>query len=152
MEVVVIRPPLIYGKGVKANFLSLMRAAKKRIPMPFLGVKNLRSLVSLQNLISFISCVITHPSAANQIFFVSDGEDVSIADLYKKISFSLGVSPRVFFVPVSVLRGLALFVGKEAAVDRLCESLQVDITKNKSVLGWEPTYSLEEGLSELVRS
>ena len=152
MEVVVIRPPLIYGKGVKANFLSLMRAAKKRIPMPFLGVKNLRSLVSLQNLISFIGCVITHPSAANQIFFVSDGEDVSIANLYKKISFSLGVSPRVFFVPVSVLRGLALFVGKEAAVDRLCESLQVDITKNKSVLGWEPPYSLEEGLSELVGS
>ena len=152
MEVVVIRPPLIYGKGVKANFLSLMRAAKKRIPMPFLGVRNLRSLVSLQNLVSFIDCVITHPSAANQIFFISDGDDVSIAELYKKISNALGISPRVFFVPVFVLRGLALVIGKEAAVDRLCESLQVDITKNKNILGWAPPYSLEKGLSEMVRS
>lgn len=151
MEVVVIRPPLIYGKGVKANFLSLMRAAKRRIPMPFLGVRNLRSLVSLQNLVSFIDCVITHPSAVNQIFFVSDGEDVSIAELYKKISKASGISPRLFFVPVFVLRGLASVVGKGAAVDRLCESLQVDITKNKKLLDWVPPYSLEEGLLEVVR-
>ena len=152
MEVVVIRPPLVYGNGVKANFLSLIRAAQKRIPMPFLGIKNLRSLVSLHNLVSFISCTITHPSAANQVFFVSDGEDVSIADLYKKISIAFGILPRVFFVPVFVLRGLAFVIGKEAAVDRLCESLQVDISKNKTILGWVPPYSLEEGLSEMVKS
>jgi len=152
MEVVVIRPPLIYGKGVKANFLSLMRASQKRIPMPFLGIKNLRSLVSLRNLVSFISCAITHPAAANQIFFVSDGVDISISELYKKISIAFGVSPRVFFVPVFVLRGLALAVGKKAAVDRLCESLQVDISKNKTILGWVPPYSLEDSILEMVSS
>lgn len=152
MEVVIIRPPLIYGKGVKANFLSLMKAAQKRIPMPFLGINNLRSLVSLQNLMSFISCVITHPLAANEIFFVSDGEDISISELYRKISKAVNVPPRVFFVPVSVLRGLALIAGKEAAVDRLCESLQVDITKNNVLLGWSPPYSLERGISEMVKS
>jgi len=152
MEVVIIRPPLIYGKGVKANFLSLMKAAQKRVPMPFLGVKNLRSLVSLQNLSSFISCAIAHPRACNEIFFVSDGEDVSISDIYKKISRACNVSPRVFFVPIFVLRGLAAVVGKEAAVDRLCESLQVDISKNKMILGWMPPYTLEQGLAEMVKS
>jgi nucleoside-diphosphate-sugar epimerase len=151
MEVVIIRPPLIYGKGVKANFLSLMRAASKRMPMPFLGINNLRSLVSLQNLTSFINCIIDHPLAKNEIFFVSDGEDVSIADLYKKISKALNVSPRVFFVPISILRALASIIGKDAAVDRLCESLQVDISKNKTILGWMPPYTLEQGILEMVK-
>lgn len=152
MEVVIIRPPLIYGKGVKANFLSLMRAAQKRIPMPFLGIKNLRSLVSLQNLSSFITCVIAHPMARNEIFFVSDGDDVSIAELYKKISKAWNVSPRVFFVPIFILRSMAAMLGKAAAIDRLCESLQVDISKNKTVLGWIPPYTLEQGLVEMVKS
>jgi nucleoside-diphosphate-sugar epimerase len=151
MEVVIIRPPLIYGKGVKANFLSLMRAAAKRMPMPFLGINNLRSLVSLQNLTSFINCVIDHPLAKNEIFFVSDGEDVSIAELYKKISKALNVSPRVFFVPIPILRTLASIIGKDAAVDRLCESLQVDISKNKTILGWMPPYTLEQGILEMVK-
>jgi nucleoside-diphosphate-sugar epimerase len=151
MEVVIIRPPLIYGKGVKANFLSLMRAAAKRMPMPFLGINNLRSLVSLQNLTSFINCVIDHPLAKNEIFFVSDGEDVSIAELYKKISKALNVSPRVFFVPIPILRTLASIIGKDAAVDRLCESLQVDISKNKTILGWMPPYTLEHGILEMVK-
>lgn len=107
--------------------------------------------MSLQNLSSFIACVITHPMARNEIFFVSDGEDVSIADLYKKISKACNVSPRVFFVPIFILRGVASMFGNAAAIDRLCESLQVDISKNKTVLGWIPPYTLEQGLVEMVK-
>ena len=152
MEVVIIRPPLIYGKGVKANFLSLIKAAQKGIPMPFLGVKNLRSLVSLQNLASFVSCVITHPLAANEIFFVSDGEDVSTAELYRKISNAFKTPSRIFFVPIFMLRTAAQLLGKSSTVDRLCESLRVDISKNNTLLGWTPPYSIEQGLVDLVKS
>lgn len=152
MEVVIIRSPLIYGRGVKANFLSLIRAAQRGIPMPFLGVKNLRSLVSLINLTNFVSITITHPLAANETFFVSDGEDVSIADLYREISKAFNVPVRLFYVPIFILRNLAKFLGKSAAIDRLCESLQVDISKNKNLLGWTPPYSLKQSLAEMAKN
>ncbi|KOY00102.1 NAD-dependent epimerase/dehydratase family protein [Pseudomonas nunensis] len=151
MEVVIIRPVLVYGPGVKANFLSMIRWLQRSIPLPLGAVDNKRSLVSLDNLIDLVVTCFDHPEAANQTFLVSDGEDVSTTQLLCKIGRALG--QRVFLIPVPVglMSFVARLVGKGAIAQRLFGSLQVDIEKNKRLLGWTPPVTLDRGLSAAVQ-
>ena len=146
MEVVIIRPPLVYGPGVKANFASLMRAVQRGWPLPLGAVHNQRSLVALDNLVDFIVTCITHPQAANQTFLVSDGQDLSTTELVQGMAQAAGVPARLLPVPVWALQAGASLLGKGDAVQRLCGNLQVDISKARSLLGWVPPVSVEEGL------
>ncbi len=147
MEVVIIRPPLVYGPGVKANFLEMMRWLSRGVPLPLGAVtQNKRSLVALDNLVDLIEICIDHPAAANQIFLVSDGEDLSTAALLRRLSLALGRPARLIPVPVGLLKlGAALF-GRSAVAQRLCGSLEVDIGKTRDLLGWSPPVSVDEGL------
>ena len=146
MEVVIIRPPLVYGPGVKANFAALMRAVQRGWPLPLGAVHNQRSLVALDNLVDFILTCITHPQAANQTFLVSDGQDLSTTELVRGMAQAAGVPARLLPVPVWALQAGASLLGKGDAVQRLCGNLQVDISKARSLLGWVPPVSVEEGL------
>jgi UDP-glucose 4-epimerase len=146
MEVVIIRPVLVYGPGVKANFLSMMRWLNKGVPLPLGAIHNKRSLVALDNLVDLIVTCISHPAAANQTFLVSDGEDLSTTDLLRRMSLALGKSARLFPVPAWFIKGAAALLGKQAVVQRLCGSLQVDISKTCTLLGWEPPVSVDEAL------
>jgi UDP-glucose 4-epimerase len=146
LEVVIIRPPLVYGPGVKANFAALMRAVQRGWPLPLGAVHNQRSLVALDNLVDFIITCTTHPLAANQTFLVSDGEDVSTNQLVRGMAKAAGVPARLLPVPVPLLRAAAAALGKRDAIDRLCGNLQLDITKARTLLGWVPPVSVEEGL------
>ena len=146
MEVVVIRPPLVYGPGVKANFVALMRAVQRGWPLPLGAVHNQRSLVALSNLVDFIATCITHPQAANQTFLVSDGQDLSTTELVRGMAQAAGVSARLLPVPVWALQAGASLLGKGDVVQRLCGNLQIDMSKACSLLGWVPPVSVEEGL------
>jgi len=146
MDVVIIRPPLVYGPGVKANFAALMRAVQRGWPLPLGAVHNQRSLVALSNLVDFILTCITHPQAANQTFLVSDGQDLSTTELVRGMARAAGVPTRLLPVPVWALQAGATLLGKGDAVQRLCGNLQVDISKARSLLGWVPPVSVEEGL------
>lgn len=146
MELVVIRPPLVYGPGVKANFSALMRAVQRGIPLPLGSVRNMRSFVALDNLVDFIVVCATHQAAANQTFLVSDGQDMSTPDLIRAMAQAAGAPARLFPLPVKVLEVLARLIDREAAVERLCGNLQVDITKASEVLGWTPPVRVDEAL------
>ena len=146
MEVVIIRPPLVYGPGVKANFAALMRAVQRGLPLPLGAVHNQRSLVALDNLVDFIVTCITHPRAANHTFLVSDGHDLSTTELVRGMAQAAEVPARLLSVPVWALQAGATLLGKGDAVQRLCGNLQVDITKARRLLGWVPPVSVEEGL------
>lgn len=146
MEVVIIRPVLVYGPGVKANFLSMMRWLYKGIPLPLGAIHNRRSLVALGNLIDLIVKCIEHPRAANQTFLVSDGEDVSTSDLLRRLAGALGKPARLLPVPAWLMHRAAALLGKQAVTRRLFGSLQVDISKNQELLGWTPPLSLDKGL------
>jgi len=146
MEVVIIRPALVYGPGVKANFAALMRAVQRGWPLPLGAVHNQRSLVGLDNLVDFIVTCITHPQAANQTFLVSDGQDLSTTELVRGMAQAAGVPARLLPVPVWALQAGASLLGKGDAVQRLCGNLQVDISKARSLLGWLPPVSVEKGL------
>lgn len=150
MEIVIIRPPLVYGPGVKANFASLMRAVQRGWPLPLGAVHNQRSLVALDNLVDFIVTCISHPLAANQTFLVSDGHDLSTTELVRGLANTDGVPARLLPVPVWALQTGASLLGKGDAVQRLCGNLQVDISKARSLLGWVPPVSVEEGLRRTV--
>lgn len=151
MEVVIIRPPLVYGPGVKANFAALMRAVQRGWPLPLGAVNNQRSLVALDNLVDFIITCTTHPNAANQIFLVSDGQDLSTTALVRGMAQAAGVSARLVPVPTPLLRLAGRMLGKADAIDRLCGNLQVDNSKARDLLGWAPPVSVEEGLRRVVR-
>jgi nucleoside-diphosphate-sugar epimerase len=146
MEVVIIRPPLVYGPGVKANYLRMMRWINRGLPLPFGTIDNKRSLVALGNLVDLIITCIEHPAAANQIFLAGDGQDVSTTELLRSIGRALYKPARLFPCPVSLLSVAAALLGKKDMVQRLTDSLQVDISRTRSLLGWEPPLSLEEGL------
>ena len=150
MEVVIIRPPLVYGPGVKANFASLMRAVQRGWPLPLGAVLNQRSFVALDNLVDLIVTCITHPRAANQTFLVSDGKDLSTPDLIKRMARAMNRPARLMPVPVWALKAGASLLGKGDEVQRLCGNLQVDISKARSLLGWVPPVSVEEGLRRAV--
>ncbi len=147
MEVVIIRPPLVYGPGVKANFESMMRWLARGVPLPLSAVtQNRRSLVALDNLVDLIVTCLTHPAAANQTFLVSDGEDLSTAGLLKWMGVALGHPARLFYVPPSMLKLGAQAVSKPGIYQRLCGSLQLDIAKTRQLLDWTPPVSVDEGL------
>ena len=147
MEVVIIRSPLVYGPGVKANFESMMRWLKRGIPLPLGALtQNKRSMVALGNLVDLISVCLSHPAAANQTFLVSDGEDLSTTDLLQRTAAALGVNARLFSVSPMLLKSLAKLCGKEAIYQRLCRSLQIDMTKTQQLLHWKPPLSVEKGL------
>lgn len=146
MEVVIIRPVLVYGPGVRTNFLSMMRWQDKGIPLPFGAIHNRRSLVALENLADLIVTCVRHPAAANQTFLVSDGEDLSTTQLLRRMVQALGKPARLLPVPSVLLEWGAQLLGKRALSQRLCGSLQVDITKTRELLGWTPPVSVDEAL------
>lgn len=152
MEVVVIRPVLVYGPGVKANFHSMMRWVQRGLPLPFGAVDNRRSLVSLGNLVDLIVTCIEHPAAANQVFIASDGDDVSLPVLLRALGQALGRPVRLLPVPVGALKFAAGLVGRGDLALRLLGSLQVDIRKNRELLGWTPPLTLDQGLQITARS
>ncbi|QTE85275.1 UDP-glucose 4-epimerase family protein [Shewanella algae] len=153
LEVVIIRPTLVYGPGVKANFASLLKFVSKGLPLPFGLIKdNKRSLVSVKNLVDLIVTCIAHPKAANQVFLVSDDQDISTASMVKHMSQALGKPCRLFPVPLWCYRVAGKLTGKTDVVERLLGSLQVDITHTKSVLGWIPPQTLEQGFKETAEA
>ncbi|WMP17961.1 UDP-glucose 4-epimerase family protein [Thiothrix lacustris] len=152
MEVVIIRPPLVYGPGVKANFLSMMRWLHKGIPLPLGAIHNQRSLVALNNLVDLITTCIDHPAAANQTFLVSDGEDLSTTALLQRLGSALGKPTRLLPVPQRLLTASLTLLGKAAIAQRLCGNLQVDISKTRDLLGWVPPLSVDEALRQTAQA
>lgn len=150
LEVVILRSPLVYGPGVRANFLAMMEWIRKGIPLPLGSIHNSRSLIFSENLADAIFHCATHPQAAGETFFVSDGEDLSTQELISRLATLMGRKNPNFPFPLSLLRFLGSATGKSASIDRLTESLTVDIAKIRSRLGWAPPYSLNEGLEKTV--
>lgn len=152
MEVVIIRPPLVYGPGVRANFAAMLGWLQRGIPLPLGAIHNARSLVALDNLVDLTLTCIEHPKAANQTFLVSDGEDVSTTELLRRAAFAMGKRAILVPVPQFVLEAGAKLLGKPALAQRLCGSLQIDMTKTRKLLAWSPPISLDEGLRKVVLS
>jgi nucleoside-diphosphate-sugar epimerase len=152
MEVVIVRPPLVYGPGVKANFRALARAIAQGIPLPLGAIRNRRSLVSLDNLVDLLIICLDHPAAANEIFLVSDGEDMSTADLARRLGWAIGRPARLIPVPAGLLMAAASLLGKRDVAGRLVGSLQVDISKARRLLSWSPPVSVDEGLKRTAIS
>lgn len=151
MEVVVVRPPLVYGPGAKGNFAALVRRVARGVPLPLGAVRhNRRSLVGLDNLVDLIVTCLDHPGAANQVFLAADGEDLSTADLLQRVARAMGRPARLLPVPVWVLQAAAASLGKRAVAQRLLGSLQVDGSKARELLGWAPPVSVDEGLKRSV--
>lgn len=146
MEMVMVRSPLIYGPGVKANFLALMRALARGIPLPLGAIHNRRSMVALDNVVDLIVTCIQHPAAANETFLVSDGEDLSTTELIHRLACAMCRPAWLVPVPATVLITGLMLLGKREMARRLCGTLQVDITKVRKVLGWIPPVSVDEGL------
>jgi len=151
MEVVIIRPVLVYGPGVKANFLSMMRWLDKGVPLPLGAIDNRRSLVALDNLVDLIVTCIQHPAAANQTFLVSDGNDLSTTGLLRQMAKALAKPARLIPVPMWLLTTVATLLGRRAFSQRLCGSLQVDISKTCTMLGWVPPVSVEEAMKKTAQ-
>ncbi|MGB4812364.1 MAG: SDR family oxidoreductase [Methylophilaceae bacterium] len=150
MEVTIIRPPLVYGKGVRANFANMIRFIMCGIPLPLGNIHNKRSLVHVSNLVSMILCCIKHPDAANQTFLVSDGEDVSTTELLQSCAKAIGVKARLLPIPQKMLEFGATLLGKKNVAQRLCGNLQVSIDKARRILGWKPIVSFSDGIIDTV--
>lgn len=146
LEVVIVRPPLIYGARVGGNFLSLLRGVSRGLPLPLGAVSNGRSLLYVDNLAEALILCATHPNASGQTYLVSDGQDVSTAELIRMIAKALTCKARLFYFPTSLMRALALLMGRGDKVGRLLGSLQVSNAKIRKELGWVPRYSIEDGL------
>ena len=151
MQVVIIRPTLVYGAGAKGNFKSLMKLVARGLPLPLASIDNRRSLVGIDNLVDFIITCLEHPAAANETFLVSDGEDLSTPDLIRRMARAMNRPARLLPVPKSVLMAAAAMLGKRDMAQRLCGSLQVDISKSCELLGWNPPVSVDEGLRRAVK-
>jgi UDP-4-keto-D-QuiNAc 4-reductase len=146
MQGVVVRPPLVYGPGVKANFLRLMRWVKSGWPLPLGGIRNRRSLVSVWNLCDFLLCALEHPAAAGRVWLVSDGEDLSTSELIRQLALALGRPARLLPVPPPLLRAAAGALGRGAEIERLCGSLYLDSSPAQRELGWQAPLPLSQGL------
>lgn len=148
MEIVVIRPPLVYGPNAPGNFGKLISAVKRGIPLPLGSVtSNRRTLIGLSNLVSLIQVCLSHSAAVNQVFFAGDAEDISTSDLLRKMALAFKVPSRLLPCPLALLEAAANVAGKRAMLNRLCGSLQVDTSKARSLLGWNPPLSLDQGLA-----
>jgi len=150
MAVTIVRPPLVYGPGVRANFLKLMELVQRRIPLPLKSVQNRLSLIYVGNLVDALARCLDHPAAAGQTYLVSDGEDISTPDLVRSLATAMRVRPNLLPVPASLLRLAAKLVGKTDVVDRLIGSLTVDSRAIRTQLGWAPPVPLQQGLSATV--
>jgi len=147
MEVVIVRPPLVYGAGVQGNFASMLRWLDRGVPMPLASVThNRRSLVALGNLVDLLAQCVDHPAAANQVLLVSDGEDLSTAALLRRLALARGRKARLIPFPTRLLLTLGDWLGQGATLQRLCGNLQVDIAHTQSLLGWVPPVGVDEGL------
>jgi UDP-glucose 4-epimerase len=152
MEIVIIRPPLIYGKGVKANFKNLIKLCHYKLPLPFGAIDNKRSMVYIENLVDFIITCASHPKAANQTFLISDDKDVSTTELIQTIRQSLGLPALLIPMPQKWLVYLLNLIGKNSLAIRLCGNLQVDISKAKTLLDWKPPYTFKQGIQKTIDS
>jgi len=150
MEVVIVRPPLVYGPGVKANFAYMMRWVARGIPLPLGAIHNARSMVALDNLVDLLVACLQNPAAAGHTFLVSDGQDVSTTELLRRTAQAMGKKAFLLSVPAFVLELGATLLGKRAVAQRLCGSLQVDIDKTRHLLGWNPPLTLDQGLKKAV--
>lgn len=148
LEVVIVRPPLVYGPGVKANFLSMLRWLKRGVPLPFGAIDNRRSLVALDNLVDLLVLCLTHPAAVGQRFLVSDGEDLSTSELLRRLSSALGRPARLLPIPQAWIEGAARLLGRQSLSQRLCGSLQVNIDKTRERLGWTPPLTVDQALAK----
>jgi UDP-glucose 4-epimerase len=146
MEVVIIRPPLVYGQGVKGNFASLLKLASLSVPLPFGSIENRRSLVSVENLVDLICTCLDHPNAKNQTFLVSDDYDISTSELYRLIAKAGGYNSRIFWFPRSLLWLCLVLIGKKAVYERLFGSLEVDIEFTKLHLNWKPPHNVRASI------
>jgi UDP-glucose 4-epimerase len=151
LEVVIIRPPLVYGPGVKANFLNMLRWLHTGVPLPFGSINNLRSLVALDNLIDLVITCLAHPAAANQIFLAADGEDLSTTELMRRMAHALDGPSRLVPMPASLLEAGAALLGRRDMARRLCRSLQADTSKARTLLGWNPPISVDKGLDRVAQ-
>jgi nucleoside-diphosphate-sugar epimerase len=150
MDVVIVRPPLVYGPGVKANFASMMRWLDRGFPLPLGAIHNSRSLVALDNLIDLLVTCLMHPAASGQTFLVSDGEDISTTELLQRTAEAMGKRALLISVPPLILEKCAAILGKHTVAQRLCSSLQVDIEKTRNLLNWSPPITLNQGLKKAV--
>jgi nucleoside-diphosphate-sugar epimerase len=150
MEIVIIRPPLVYGAGVKANFAALMQAVQNGWPLPLGAVNNQRSLISLTNLVDFIKICTDHPAARNNTFLISDAQDISTSELVTYMAKAAGKPARLLRVPVPLLRLGGYLFGRTDFIERLCGNLQIDSSKAHNLLGWAPVITVEEGLMLLL--
>ncbi|MFZ6801214.1 UDP-glucose 4-epimerase family protein [Undibacterium sp. Di24W] len=148
MAITIIRPPLVYGKGVAANFLSLLIWVKKQVPLPLGSIHNQRSFVFVKNLTDFILHCVQNPMAYNQIFLISDGKDLSTTELLREAANALAVPSRLLPFPARLIGFAANLIGKKNIADRLCQSLRVDSSKARERLQWTPPYSVQQGLRE----
>lgn len=150
MEIVIIRPPLIYGPGVKANFGCMIKIIIKGLPLPFGAVSNQRSMLAIDNLVDFITLCATHPAAANQIFLLADGDDVSTTELFKKIAKAYKQPARLIPIPVPWMTFFAKLAGKHNITARLFGNLQIDIDKARQLLGWKPVTTMDQQLNKMA--
>lgn len=148
LEIVVIRSPLVYGPGVRGNFLQLLKALRRGVPLPLASIHNQRSLIYRENLVDALVCCAQDIRAAGQTYLASDGEDLSTAELIRRLGKALGVSVHLWPMPVVLLRFLGKFLGKQAVIDRLLGSLQINSSKIRQELDWQPPFSVDEGLAE----
>ena len=150
MQYVALRPPLVYGPGVKANFLRLMKWVDRGYPLPFGAINNKRSLIGLGNLVDAIAICAVHPKAANQTFGIADGDALSTSELIRQIALQLDRPARLIPVPAQVLRLVATCIGKEAEINRLTGNFELDPVHLARQLIWRPPYSLKSGLAQTV--
>lgn len=150
LEVVIVRPPLIYGPGVRANFLRLMQLVKTGLPLPLGAIHNRRSMVSVDNLVDLLITCASHPAAPGQVFMASDDKDVSISELLRMLAKAMGKRSYLLSIPSGLIASLAALLGQSAVANRLLGSLQVDITHTKSTLHWQPPVSMEHTLKQTV--
>lgn len=151
LEVVIVRPPLVYGAGVKGNFVQMLKVLAKRLPLPFASIVNKRSMVYVGNLVDALIACATHPAATGQTYLVSDGEDVSTPDLLRHLGLAMGCPARLFRFTPKLLTWVATSVGKAEQLKRLTGSLQIDSGKIRRELNWTPPYTLQQGLQETAQ-
>jgi nucleoside-diphosphate-sugar epimerase len=151
LEIVIVRPPLVYGPGVRANFLRLMKWIMSGVPLPLGAINNRRSMVALDNLVDLVKNCLNNPQAINQVFLISDGDDLSTKTLFQRTAISLGKPARLVYIPVSVLWTIARIFGKSSIAERICGSLQVDISKTRHRLNWSPPVAVDAALRKTAK-
>jgi nucleoside-diphosphate-sugar epimerase len=152
MQIVIIRPPLVYGTNAPGNWFRLVTLIKKKLPLPFGAIHNKRSLIHIKNLVDFLVLCTHHPKAANETFLISDDDDVSTTQLVTEIILANGRKPNLIPIPQKLLVFILIICGKKALATRLCGNLQVDITKAKTLLGWQPPYTFKQGVADSIQA